>query len=127
MFVISFVEDDNLNTIEITAKENETLEETRTRANLQYFELKRPGVSERKTSVNTVDIQFIKGGKVYTYFVNRLLTGYSKAYIKDNTGDYRTVDIISSKRRTVSELIALAESKGFKYEDFKVLHGIAIL
>ena len=126
MFTINFVEDDALHTVEVIAKKDEPIESVKARANAQYFELLRPGVTNVTPFIDTVDIQFYKGGRVYTYFVNHLLVGYTKAHIKDHNGDYRTVDIICSKRRSVEELRAIAKTRGFEYNQYKVLHGIAV-
>lgn len=127
MFTINFIEDDALHTIEVIAKEGESFEAVKERANKQFFELRRPGVTEITPYIETVDVQFYKGGRIYTYFVNRLLVGYTKAHIKDSNGDYRTVDIVSSKRRSVEELKAMAKVRGFEYSQYKVLHGIAVV
>ncbi len=113
MYIIRYVKEDSFRTIETISKE---------KANTEYKELcSDPSVTELEACILTVDVKFTTKGKVYTYFVDTRLNGYR--FIK--TGE-DTLYIISCKLRTVEELKAMANSRGFSFADYKVLHGTAI-
>ena len=122
MFLIGYVEDDAYKTIEIIGKEGETYASIRERANKEYEELCRPGVEELEAYICTVDVKFSSSSKEYTYFCNVQLQKYK--YIRTTSGD--TLQIVRCKYRTPKELRAMAQSRGFSYSDYKVLHGTAI-
>ena len=114
MYVIRFVQDDSLKTIETISKE---------KANQEFVEHQfDPTVTELEALVLTVDIEFNNSNKQYTYFVDIDLKGYSYAILPSG----EKVQIIRTKLRTVKELKAMAKSRGFSYSDYKVLHGTAI-
>jgi len=114
MYVIRYVQDDALKTIETISKE---------KANQEFVERQfDPTVTELEALVLTVDIEFNNSNKQYTYFVDVDLRGYSSAILPSG----EEVQIIRTKLRTVNELKAMAKSRGFSYSDYKVLHGTAI-
>ena len=121
MFLIGYVEDDAYKTIEIVGKNGESFAALKEKANREYAELLRPGVEELEAYICTVDVKFSSSGKEYTYFCNILLSKHK--HIKTADGD--TLQIVRSKYRTPKELKAMAQSRGFSYSDYKVLHGTA--
>jgi len=113
MYIIRFVQFDSFRTIETISRD---------KANQEYRELCcDPTVTELEACILTVDVKFSTNGKIYTYFVDTRLNGYK--YVKTKTD---TMHIVSCKLRTVEELKAMAESRGFSFSDYKVLHGTAI-
>lgn len=114
MYVVRFVQDDALKTIETISKD---------KANQEFIERSfDPSITELESLVLTVDIEFNNSNKVYTYFVDVDLKGYSYAILPSG----EKVQIIRTKLRTTEELKAMAKSRGFSYSDYKVLHGTAI-
>ena len=122
MFLIGWVEDNAYKTIEIIGKEGESYDSIKQRANREYAELCRPGVEELEAYVCTIDVKFSSSGKEYTYFYNEMLPPDYK-YITTKEGDI--LQIIQFKYRTPQELEAMAQSHGFSYSVYKVLHGTA--
>lgn len=123
MFLIGYVEDNAYKTIEIIGKEGEAYASIRERANKEYEELCRPGVEELEAYVCTVDVKFSSSSKEYTYFCNRRLPSTYKHII---TPEGDILQIVRFKYRTPKELKAMAQSRGFSYSIYKVLHGTAI-
>lgn len=114
MYVIRFVQFDCLRTIETISRD---------KANQEYLErVNDPTVTELKALILTADVKFTSNGKVYTYFTDISLKGYSR--VKLLNGD--VVQIIGEHLRTVEELKVMAKSRGFSFADYKVLHGTAI-
>ena len=132
MFCLRWVELDALHSIELVAKEN-SYNALKVKANALYADLIRPGVTELEAFVSTVDVKFSKNSEIYTYIVDTLLVGYSKIDIEYVTRldgkrvnlEKKQVQIVQSKYRTRKDLEALAKSKGFSFNDYKVLHGTA--
>lgn len=113
MYVIRYVQNDALRTIETISKE---------KANQEYQELcYDPTVTELEACVLTVDVKFTTNGKIYTYFVDTRLNGYRYVKTKEDI-----LYIVSCQLRTVEKLKAMAKSRGFSFADYKVLHGTAI-
>ena len=112
MYIIRYVQDDSLKELEVIDREE---------ANTQYkAKYNDPTVTELQAFILTIDVKFKTSSKVYTYFVDAHLKGYSK--IITANGDELT--IVQIKMRTPQELKAMAKSHGFS--SFKVLHGTAI-
>lgn len=142
MLYMRWIEFDALHSVELVSKskekpeEEKSYEELRKRAIQIYSGLARPEVTKVEAYIATVDIKFSDNSKTYTYFVDTLLVGCSK--IKIETISYqngkhvvtqeppRIVQIVGSKYRTRKELEALAQSQGFSFTQFKVIHGAAI-
>ena len=114
MYYIQYVQYDAFRTIETINK---------VKANAEYRELYYDStVTELKAYVLTIDVKFASNGKVYTYLLDTPLHGYR--FVKTPNGDL--IQIVNIKHRTPDELKAMAQSRGFSYSDYKVLHGTAI-
>lgn len=142
MLYMRWIEFDALHSIELVSKSKEKPEEEKSYEQLKekaiqiYLRLARPEVTEFEAYIATVDIRFKGNNTVYTYFVDTILKGYKeikidyicyqngKHLIQKNPPD--TVQIVGSRYRTRKELEALAQSRGFSFCQYKVLHGTAI-
>ena len=125
MYRIQWVWNDMFQTIETTSRD---------KANREFLELSsEPGVEELQAFILTVDVKFSTNGKVYTYFCDKNLCGYrfikqkdaDGNFVIDQDGEVVVLYIVSCQYRTPEELRNMANSRGFSYEAYKTLHGIA--
>ena len=126
MYTIRFVRDDSLQYIETTSKE---------KANQEYLELASdPYVNELVPLVLTIDVKFSTNGRTFTYFLDLTIEEVRKISEAKQRGFYKTIKtawgetayVVSIIHRSTEELKVIAKRDGFKFSEYKVLHGTFI-